>query len=93
MSLVQVALGTANTTSAPGGNETDLPAGGSVTTDGGWLSDVLMVTSSVGMVNGLSRRGEEKKLFRHFFTQNKRPSRNSNGMDGMGWMMGDDGQW
>ena len=61
MSLVQVALGTANTTSAPGGNETDLPARGSVTADGGWLSDVLMVTSSVGMVNGLDKKKEKKK--------------------------------
>ena len=52
-SLVEETLGTANTTSAPGSNETDLPARGSVTTDGRGLTDVLMVTSSVRMVNGL----------------------------------------
>merc|ERR1719148_576743 len=46
---------TTQTTSTTGGNKTSLFTGGSVTTDGGRMTNVLMVTSSVGMLDGVHR--------------------------------------
>merc|ERR1719427_1378205 len=45
--------GTTNTTSTAGSNETDLTTGGSVTAYGGWETDMLMITTTVGMFNGV----------------------------------------
>lgn len=44
---------TAETTSAAGGNETDLLSGGRVAGNRSGVTDVLMVTSSVGVLNGV----------------------------------------
>src|SRR5687768_13700986 len=38
---------------SPGGDETDLSSGGRVPLDGRRLSDMLMVSSSVGMLDGV----------------------------------------
>lgn len=51
--LVLGLLGTTQQTSTAGSNETSLLTGGSVAVDSGSLSDMLMVTTSVGMVDGV----------------------------------------
>jgi len=44
-------LGAGETTGSPGGDETDFATGGCVTTDGGRHTDVLMVTTTVRMLD------------------------------------------
>lgn len=44
---------TSEATSTTGSNETDLLSGGSIAGDGGGMTDVLMVTSSVRVLNGV----------------------------------------
>jgi len=44
-------LGASETTGSPGGDETDFATGGSVATDGGRHTDVLMVTTTVRMLD------------------------------------------
>jgi len=51
--LVLVGLGTTVLTSSSGGDETDLSSSGGRSADGGRLSDVLMVTTTVGMLDGV----------------------------------------
>ena len=46
-------VGTAETTSAAGGNETDLLAGGSRAAHGRGVTDVLVVTTTVGVLHGV----------------------------------------
>ena len=44
---------TTQTTSAASGNETDLLTGGATATDGGGVADVLVVATTVGVINGV----------------------------------------
>ena len=44
---------TTNTTRPPGSDETDLATGGRTPLDGRSFTDVLMVTTTVGMLNGV----------------------------------------
>lgn len=46
-------VGTAQATSAAGGNETDLLARGGPAGDGGRVANVLLVTTTVGVVHGV----------------------------------------
>ena len=43
-----------NTSGAAGGDESDLLAGGAVTAHSGGVSNVLMVTTTMGMLNGVT---------------------------------------
>lgn len=52
-SLVASVAPLALRTSAAGGNETDLATSGHVTSNGRRLTDMLMVTTTVGMFNGI----------------------------------------
>merc|ERR1719427_601238 len=45
--------GTTDTTSTTGSNKTDLSTGGGVTAYGGWETDMLMISTTVGMFNGI----------------------------------------
>merc|ERR1719422_2049371 len=45
--------GTPDLTSPPGGDETDLPTGRGSPLDGRWVTDMLMVTTTVGMLDGV----------------------------------------
>jgi|SRR5690242_1968613 len=51
--LILGLLGTAEQTCPPGGNETSLLTGNGVARDGRGLSDMLVVTTTVGMVDGV----------------------------------------
>jgi len=51
--LIALVFGTGETTGSAGGDETDFTTGGSVTTHGRSHTDVLMVTTTVGMLNGV----------------------------------------
>lgn len=51
--LILGLLGTTEQTCPPGGNETSLLTGNGVAGDGRGLSDMLVVTTTVGMVNGV----------------------------------------
>jgi len=48
-------LGSTETTSAPGSNETDLLTRGVVSVGGGGVTNVLMVTTTVGVIHGIHR--------------------------------------
>jgi hypothetical protein len=51
--LVLGLLGTAEQTSPAGGNETSLLTSGSLTADGRGLTDMLVVTTTVGVIHGV----------------------------------------
>ena len=51
--LVLGLLGTAEQTSPAGGNETSLLTRGSLTADGRGLTDMLVVTTTVGVIHGV----------------------------------------
>ena len=51
--LVHVLLSSPDSSGPPGGDETDLLTGGGPSLDGGRLTNMLVVTSSVGMLNGV----------------------------------------
>jgi hypothetical protein len=51
--LVLGLLGTAEQTSPAGGNETSLLTGSSLTADGRGLTDMLVVTTTVGVIHGV----------------------------------------
>merc|ERR1719427_997876 len=44
---------TTDTTDTAGSDETDLSTGGGVTAYGGWETDMLMISTTVGMFNGI----------------------------------------
>merc|ERR1719466_606029 len=44
---------TTDTTGTAGSDETDLSTGGGVTAYGGWETDMLMISTTVGMFNGI----------------------------------------
>jgi hypothetical protein len=49
--LVHSGLGAPDPARPPGGNETDLLTGGPTAADSGGLADMLVVTTTVGMLN------------------------------------------
>ena len=51
--LVQELLSSTDSSGPAGGDETDLATGRRASLDGGGLSDVLMVSTSVGMLDGV----------------------------------------
>uniref|UniRef100_A0A7G3AG34 Putative conserved secreted protein n=1 Tax=Lutzomyia longipalpis TaxID=7200 RepID=A0A7G3AG34_LUTLO len=51
--LLLISLTTANPSGTPGSDETDLATSGGASLDGGRLTDVLMITTTVGMLNGI----------------------------------------
>lgn len=56
LSLLDDGAGSTEATSSSGGDEADLPTSRGISSDGGWFTDVLMVTTAVGMFNRLKRR-------------------------------------
>ena len=51
--LVHDGLGSPDSASPAGGDETDLLTGGAATAHSGGLADMLVVTTTVGMLNGV----------------------------------------
>lgn len=51
--FIVVLLSSSNPTGSPGGNKTDLATGGGTSLDSRGLTDVLMVTTTVRMLNGV----------------------------------------
>ena len=51
--LVHDGLGSPDSASPAGGDETDLLTGGAATAHSGGLTDMLVVTTTVGMLNGV----------------------------------------
>ena len=84
--LVDGGLGSPDSAGPAGGDETDLLTGGAAAAHSGGLTDMLVVTTTVGMLNGIHRhtahlgigRGVstvEKKTFRFIFKKYPVPVR------------------